>query len=324
MRTVLQIEHRGDLAPYVYESEALRAAGAELKTVRTDDPEEVVGAGQEADVVWLEWAPHLTADVLRRLPRCRFVMRWGVGYDQIDVQAATSLGIAVANAPTYCTDDVAEHALALLLSVTRQVAVRHGQMRQGEWRTGRVPHRRLQGSTIGIVGLGRIGRRFAELALAFGATVIGADALPVEIPGVRQTSFEDVLRESDFLSLHVPLTEDTRHLINREALALMRPDAVLVNTSRGGVVEQESLIEALEGGRIAAAALDVFEEEPLPATSALRGLANVVLTPHEAASSKQSLADLRREMCATTVEWLNTGWAASIVNPAVRGAQADA
>ncbi len=318
MRTVLQIEYKGDLAPYDYESAALEAVGAALKTVKTDDPEEVVEAGQEAEVVWLEWTPHLSGDVLRRLPRCRFAMRWGVGYDQIDVAAATGLGIAVANAPTYCTEDVAEHALALLLSVTRQIAVRHGQMREGTWRSGRVPHRRLQGSTLGVVGLGRIGRRVAELGLAFGADVVGADMIPVDVPGIRRLPLEDVFRASDFVSLHVPLTEQTRHLVNRETLALMKTDAILVNTSRGAIVDQAALVDALDTGRLAAAGLDVFEEEPLPENSALRGLPNVVLTPHEAASSRQSLADLRREMCAATIAWLKTGWADSIVNPEVR------
>lgn len=324
MKTVLQVEYRGDLAPYEVESEALAAAGALLKTVKTDDPEVVVAEGQDADVVWLEWTPRLTGAVLRRLPRCKFVMRWGVGYDQIDVAAATSLGIAVANAPTYCTEDVAEHALALLLSLTRQIASRHEQMRTGQWRNGRVPHRRLQGSTVGIVGLGRIGGRFAQLAQAFGATVVAADVVPVQVPDVQQLSLEGVLNAADFVSLHVPLTEDTRHLVNRQTLALMKPDAVLINTSRGGVVDQEALIEALGAGTIAAAGLDVFEEEPLPDRSPLRRLPNVVLTPHEAASSKQSLADLRREMCSATVQWLDTGWASSIVNPEVAAVRADA
>lgn len=324
MKTVLQVEYRGDLAPYEFETEALAAAGAVLKTVKTDDPEAVVAAGQDADVVWLEWTPRMTEDVLRRLPNCKFVMRWGVGYDQIDVAAATSLGIAVANAPTYCTQDVAEHAMALLLSLTRQVASRQEQMRAGQWRSGRVAHRRLQDGTVGIVGLGRIGSRFAQLALAFGATVVTADVLPNQIPGAHPMSFEEVLRAADFVSLHVPLNEQTRHLLNGRALALMKPEAIVINTSRGGVVEQEALIKALETGAIAAAGLDVFEEEPLSEENRLRRLPNVVLTPHEAASSRQSLADLRREMCSATVEWLNTGWASSIVNPEVAAVRADA
>lgn len=319
MSTVLQIEYLGDMAPYDLERAELATIGAELAVTRGSSASEIMAAAQAADVIWLEWTPHLTADVLAQLDRCGLILRWGVGYDQIDVAAATELGIAVGNAPTYCTLDVAEHALALLLAVSRQVTVRDAEMRRGEWRSVGPAPRRVAGATVGVVGLGRIGRRMAGLCAALGADVLGYD--PIDgppVPGVSRVGLEELLRRSDYVSVHVPLAEQTRHLIRAETLALMKPGAVLINTSRGATVHTSDLISALEDGRLAAAALDVFEREPLPADSPLRAVPNVVLTPHEAAFSPQSMLDLRREMCAATVSWLTTGWASSIVNPDVR------
>jgi D-3-phosphoglycerate dehydrogenase / 2-oxoglutarate reductase len=316
---VLQIEYVGDLAPYEFESAELAKAGAQLTVVRGNTAADILDAAAAADVIWLEWTPHLTGDVLARLPRCGLVLRWGVGYEQIDVAAATELGIAVGNAPTYCTIDVAEHALALLLSVSRQVVVRHEQLRRGLWRSGPTAPRRLAASTVGVVGLGRIGRRVAGLCAALGAQVIGHDPAIGPGPGVEPVSLDELLGRADYVSVHVPLTPQTRHLIRAETLALMKPDAVLINTSRGATVHQDDLVEALRSGRIAAAALDVFEDEPLPGDHPIRGLPNVVLTPHEAALSPASLSDLRGEICRATTDFLRTGWADSIVNPQVRG-----
>jgi D-3-phosphoglycerate dehydrogenase len=318
VKTVLQVEYVGDMAPYDYETSELATIGARLEAVRGSGPEAVLEAAQDADVIWLEWTPQFTRELLGQLPRCGLVVRWGVGYDQIDVAAATALGIAVGNAATYCTPDVAEHALALLLSVSRQVVFRHEQMRAGQWRAGEAAARRVAGSTIGVVGLGRIGRRMAGLCNALGAHVLGYDPAVTDVPGIEQVDLAELLGRSDYVTVHVPLSDATRHLIRSETLELMRPDAVLINTSRGGIVRQDDLVAALQSGRIAAAALDVFEQEPLPADAPIRAVPNAVLTPHEAAFSPQSMTDLRREMVATTVEWLTTGWAGAVVNPQVR------
>jgi D-3-phosphoglycerate dehydrogenase / 2-oxoglutarate reductase len=315
---VLQIEYVGDLAPYDFEADELGGAGAQLTVVRGTTPDQIIDAAKDADVIWLEWTPRLTGDMLACMPRCGLVLRWGVGYDQIEVPAATELGIAVANAPSYCTVDVAEHALGLLLSVSRQVVVRHEQLRHGLWRSGPAAGRRLAGSTVGVIGLGRIGSRMAALCTALGAHVIGYDPVVREAPNVEAVTLEELLRRADYVSLHVPLSGDTQHLIRAQTLEIMQPHAVLINTSRGGVVCQDDLAVALRTGQIGAAALDVFEQEPLSPDHPIRELPNVVLTPHEAAFSPQSLADLRREMCQATISWLRTGWAESIVNPEVR------
>jgi len=319
MSSVVQVEYVGDLAPYDEEEAALAAAGATLTVVRAADADALVAAAHDADVVWLEWTPHLTRDVLARLPRLGLGIRWGVGYDQFDVAAATELGIAIANAPSYCTEDVAEHALALILALSRQVVHRDRQGQQGLWRHGPAVQRRLAGSTVGVVGLGRIGSRVARIASAFGAEVVGYDpvAAAVDAP-VRRVDLDDLLRSADIVTVHVPLTDATHHLLDTDTLALLQPHALVVNTSRGGVIRQAALVEALDAGRLGGAALDVFEREPLPADNPLRGRDNVVLTPHEGANSPQALRDLRREVVDATVEWLRTGWTGSIVNPAVR------
>ncbi|HTF08280.1 MAG TPA: NAD(P)-dependent oxidoreductase, partial [Asanoa sp.] len=209
--------------------------------------------------------------------------------------------------------------LALLLAVSRQVVYRDRQGQQGLWRHGPARQRRLAGSTVGVVGLGRIGSHVAHVAAAFGATVLGYDPVATSTdPGVRQVGLEELLAASDFVSVHVPLTADTHHLFDTGTLALMQPHAALVNTSRGGVVSQAALVEALDAGRLGAAGLDVFEQEPLPADNPLRGRDNVILTPHEGANSPQSGGDLRRAVYGATVEWLRTGWTDAIVNPAIR------
>ena len=316
---VVQVEYVGDVAPYPDEEAALAAVGATLTAVRCADADALVDVAHDAEVIWLEWTPHLTRDVLVRLPNLGLAIRWGVGYEQIDVAAATELGIAVANAPSYCTEDVAEHALALILALSRQVVYRDRQGQQGLWRHGPARHTRLQGSTVGVIGLGRIGRRVAELGAAFGARILGYDPLLTTVdPPANLVGLEELMRESDFISVHVPLSDQTRHMFNATTLALLKPDACLVNTSRGGVIDQAALVEALDAGLLGGAGLDVFEQEPLPAQNPLRGRDNVILTPHEAANSPQSLLDLRREVCGATVEWLTTGWTDAIVNPQIR------
>ncbi len=318
MKTVAQVEYVGDLAPYDVEKVELTKADARLVVVdSTLRPEALVDQLQGAQVIWLEWTPPLTRQVLTQLGDCELVMRWGVGYDQIDVTAATELGIAVANTPSYCTTDVAEHALALMLAVSRQVQHRHEQMRAGRWRVGPPPQRRVAGATVGVVGLGRIGQRVATLVSALGAHVVGYDPADMQAPGVERVSLDELFARSDYVTLHAPAGSATRHLVGAARLAQMKPGAVLVNTSRGSLVDQAALIAALESGHLLGAALDVFETEPLPAEDPIRAAPRIVLSPHEAAASPPGLADLRLEMCQTTTQWLTTGWADAVVNPQV-------
>jgi D-3-phosphoglycerate dehydrogenase / 2-oxoglutarate reductase len=320
MRRVFHVDYQGDLGPLDYERAALAAASAELVAARCATADDVIAAAAGAQVVWLEWAPHIGRRVLAGLPDCELVIRWGAGYDQVDVAAATDLGVAVANAPAYSTENVAEQTMALLLSMVRGVAADNAAMHAGGWRDSAVAHQRLRGHTLGIIGLGRIGSRVAALGLAFGCRVLAADvrtglAVP---PGVEMTTLAQVVAAADYLTVHVPLEPQTRHLVSAELLAGARPGLLFVNTSRGPVVDTAALLDAIDAGTVAGAGLDVFDREPLPADSPLRSRPEIVLTPHEAATSPEALDDLRAEMCDATVAWFTEGWTSSVVNPAVR------
>lgn len=327
MNRVFHADYVGDLGPMDYERATLAAAGAELVAARCADAGELIDRAAGAQVVWLEWTPPIDRAVLAALPECELVMRWGAGYDQIDVAAATDLGVAVANAPAYCTENVAEHTLALLLALSRGVVADDRAMRAGRWReppAGQqrpVGHQRLSGHTLGIIGLGRIGRRVAELGLAFGCRVIGHDvrADAAGPPGVERAGLAEVVAAADYLTVHTPLAEQTRHLVSADLLAGARPGLLFVNTSRGPIVDTAALLAAIDAGVVAGAALDVFETEPLPADSPLRSRPEIVLTPHEASSSAEAEDDLRAEMCQATIGWFTEGWADSVVNPEVRG-----
>jgi D-3-phosphoglycerate dehydrogenase len=234
-----------------------------------------------------------------RLRGCRAIVRYGVGLDNVDVAAAADLGIAVGNVPEYGHEEISNHAIALLLALHRRLFQFDGSVRAGG--EGVPPIEtisRLSECTLGLVGLGRIGQRVAQKARAFDMRVLGTDpGLPpseAEALGVELVDLDQLLRESDCVSLHVPLTGETRHMINERALALMRPQAGLINIGRGGLVDEAALVRALEDGRLMGAALDVTETEPLPADSPLLDAPNVILTPHVAWVSQPALEELRR------------------------------
>jgi D-3-phosphoglycerate dehydrogenase len=310
------------LMPYAFEQEAIRRAGGELVVDSCATDAEVIERAGEAEVLFVASARPVTAALMDALPRCRLIARWSVGYDQIDVEAATARGIAVANAPTYCSEEVAEHAIALLLALARQLVWSHERMREGSWRPLSGPVHRLAGRTLGIVGCGRIGAKVAARALGLGLSVIAYDKYrsdeALRAIGVTPRTFDEVLAEADYLSLHVPRTAETRHLIDAAALAALKPEAMLINTSRGPVIDEAALIESLSSGRLAGAGLDVFEEEPLDPDSPLRSLERVILTPHVAAYSLESIEALRSEMCVTVADWIATGWSENVVNPEVK------
>jgi D-3-phosphoglycerate dehydrogenase len=323
MSHVFVVDRHPPLEPYDVERALLGAAGFDLALSDCQTPQEVIAQAGDAAVLWITWRGVVTPDVMAALPSVRMVARWGVGYDQIDVAAATVQGIAVANAPTYGTDDVAEHAFALLIAWARRVPQMDREMHAGGWPSvSELPIRRLRGTTLGIVGMGRIGSSLAWRARGIGLRVLGSDPLlpaeEIQRRGAEPASFEDVLRSSDYVSVHVPLATGTRHLLDATALARMKPEALLVNTSRGPVVDESALLEALDSGKLAGAALDVFESEPLAADSPFRKSPKVILTPHAAGFSREAWNDLRREMCDNAISFLQTGWTSAIVNPEVR------
>jgi glycerate dehydrogenase len=249
----------------------------------------------------------LRSATLAGAPDLRYIGVLATGYDIVDVPAARARGIAVTNVPTYGTASVAQYVFALLLELCHNVKLHSDAVRAGEWACApdwsfwKTPLTELAGKTMGIVGFGRIGRRTARIADALGMRVIASDALqsdPPDYPGFRWAAIDELLRESDVVSLHAPLLPETRGMIDARALAIMKSTAFLINTSRGGLVKSEDLAEALNTGRIAGAALDVLEIEPPPAGSALLAARNCLITPHMAWATREA----RERLMNTAVE----------------------
>ena len=276
----------------------VEGAGLALDVASCRTAEDVIAAATASEAVGLivQYAP-ITGDVLRALPGCRVVGRYGVGLDTIDLETAAELDIDVVNVPDYCTDEVADHALGLILALTRGIVPLDRGVQHGTWDfrlAGRV--RRPSSQRLGIIGLGRIGTALARRAGALGFDVVGADPRGSGRSEVAIVDLETLLRTSDVVSIHAPLDATTRHLIDARALGMMRPTAVLINTSRGGLIDQDALLDALRSGRIAGAGLDVLEREPIPSDDPLIGLPNVVLTPHAAFYSEESLVEMKRKV----------------------------
>jgi D-3-phosphoglycerate dehydrogenase len=242
-------------------------------------------------------------------PSLRHIARYGVGVDNIDIAAATARNVLVTNVPDYCVDEVSDQAMALMLDLARRTTHLDRAMRAGTWAPQAAgPIYRLRGRTCGIIGLGRIGTAAARKAAAFGLTVIAADpALTAEQAaqrGARLVDLPTLLAESDFITLHAPLTDQTHHIINADSLARMKPTAYLVNTARGPLVDNDALVAALRERRMAGAGLDVQEGEPLPTSHPLFDLDNVILAPHAAFYSEESLVDLQRSVAEEVVRVL--------------------
>ncbi|MEV8084970.1 C-terminal binding protein [Pseudarthrobacter oxydans] len=286
---------------------------------RTED--DVILAATGADGMLVQYAP-ITAKVLDALPDIKAIGRYGVGLDTVDVAAATARGIAVCNVPDYGTEDVSDHAIALALSLERGVVQLDRRMRRGEYDLAAVqPLHRVNTRVFGVVGLGLIGSATARKAKGLGYSVIGHDPLlqpgTVTHDGVSVVAFEELLSRADVVSLHVPLKPETHHLINAQALARMKESAVLINTCRGGVVDTAAVAAALASGGLRGAGLDVFEEEPLPATHALMSLENAVLTPHVAWYSEESYGELKRRTMENVVDLCAGRAPRNIINPEI-------
>jgi D-3-phosphoglycerate dehydrogenase len=286
-------------------------------------PQTVLDAARTADVVMIQsLRPLLTRSVIQGLEICRCIVRLGTGYDSVDVGAATEQGLLICNTPTYCIDDVADHALALLMDGVRHVARQDRWIRGGRWdRTGARPARRTRGCTMGFVGFGRIARALAKKVSGFGMTLLAHDpyieADAAAAAGAQKVELDELLRRADFISVHCPLTEETRHLLSHREFGLMKEGVFLVNTSRGPIVDEAALVEALHSGKVWGAGLDVFEREPLPLESRLREFDHVTFTPHVGANSEESVADVYRIGCQIAIDVCHGRWPEWVVNPEV-------
>jgi len=281
-------------------------------------PDLLDGALARADGLIVRSDTTVGRERIEQAARLRVIGRAGTGVDNIDVDAATERGIVVLTAAGATTISAAEHTVALLLALFHHIPQAAASMRDGAWDRKRFAGSELAGKRLGVVGLGRIGTRVAEIARALGMTVVAHDPLlsperAAEL-GANAVPLDDLLREADVVSLHLPLTRGTYHLIDRERLAAMKPGAVLVNTARGRLVDQDALLEALESGRLAGAALDVFEAEPLPADSPLRRSERLLLTPHLAASTAEAQMRGAIEICECMRDFLVDGLVRGAVN----------
>jgi D-3-phosphoglycerate dehydrogenase len=312
------------------EQNMIEEAGGELVFADTRDEAAAIAAMQGATIVINAGGARFNDDVFRQIPSVRAVIQSSVGYDRIDVPAATARKVMIANLPDYCIEEVSDHAVALLLASARRLFQMQQTIRNGEWgrpsvRTGDLvgPVERLSERTLGIVRFGNIGKLVAKKTRGIFARLITADPyVKPEVAaqhGVELVSLEELLRQADYVTLHVLLTAETRHLMNAERLALMKPTAYLVNTCRGPVVDEVALTEALRAGKLAGAGLDVFEQEPISADHPLANLDNVIVTPHLAVYSRKALELWRIQPFEDAARILRGHYPRGLVNRELKG-----
>jgi D-3-phosphoglycerate dehydrogenase len=310
--------------PRVVVADPLSAHGIDLLRTQLDvllaaGPDDLRNSLAAADGLIVRSRTRVTAELLTRGERLRIVGRAGIGVDNIDVNAATDRGILVINAPLGNVRSTAEHTIALLFALARNVPAADRAVRDGTWKTG---HEGIQlsGKRLGVVGVGKVGREVAAMAGAIGIEVIASDPYLSDDDwrrlGLRSGELGELLESVDIVTLHLPLTPETRHLIGAGELARMRRGSYLINCARGGLVDEAALYDALASGRLAGAALDVFEEEP-PSASPLLTARNVILTPHVAASTREAQAQVSADIATQVVDFFAGRPVSYPVNPSV-------
>lgn len=296
------------------EKEILGQVGAEIVLPESAEEDSLVIAAKECDAIMTCWA-QTTAKVIAAAVDCKIVSRMGIGLDNIDVAYCTKQGIPVTNVPDYCVIEVAEHVLALVFGFARQIAFFHCQTSDGIYDLSAArPFRRLQGQTLGIFGLGNIGAYLAKIAQGVGMKVIGHSRSPKNLPGVIDVSFDELLSQSDYISINAPLTPETENRFDRDAFDKMKPTAFLINTARGGLVDHEALSHSLQQNQIAGAGLDVQVPEPPDLSQMPYCDPRVIVTPHAAFVSEESLANLRTRAAQQVADRLSGKCPESIVN----------
>lgn len=285
---------------YDEEKKVLNEIDAELVVADCKTKEEVLEVCMDADGILCNLAP-MPAEVIEKLEKCKIISRYGVGYDNVDVKACTKKGIYLSNVPDYCAEEVSDQALALLMCCARKVARRDAQVRKGMWNIGSSdPIYRIAGKTFAFMGFGMIGKCLYRKikGLNFSRIMIFdpyLDENTIKSFGAEKVDFETALKEADFISIHMPLNEKTKSIINREALSLLKKTAIIINTSRGPLIDEEALIDTLKEGKINCAGLDVHNKEPLDKDNPLMYLENCVLTDHVGWYSEESMDELKRK-----------------------------
>lgn len=323
----MQTKAKVVLTDYVWESldveREILDGLADLVPLQVTDPAAFFPDAADCDALLNTYGGPITADVMAQMPRCSIIARYGIGVDTIDLDAATEAGIIVTNNPTYCIEEVAEHTLAMMLSAARKITFYDRQVRSGGWAVppGK-PIYRVAGSTAGLIGFGNIARRVATATAALDMRVLYFDPFvehgQFDAPG-RKAELAEVLEQADYLCVHAPLTPQTHGMINADAFAQMKPTAVLINCSRGPIVDTEALIDALDAGEISGCALDTTDPEPLPDDHTLRTRDNVIINPHAAWYSEGAMEGLQRGAPSEVRRVLNGRWPVNVVNSAVKG-----
>lgn len=314
----------------------IRRAGIDVEFVKANcfTEEQIVAGAADADaVIGSATFQPFSRNVIEKLERCRFIMSLGIGFECLDVDAATEHGVLAANVPDYCLDEMSDHVMALLLAGTRKIAKLDRFVRSGGWRPERASEirntiwptmSRLRDQTLGIVGLGRIGRMLGPKAKGFGMHVVAydpyVDAETMASVGVEKLELDDLLARADAVSLHCALTPETQHLLGREQLRKMKPSAYLVNAARGGLVDQSALCDAIAAGEIAGAALDVVDPEPIDPDDPLLGLDTVIVTPHSAHASVPAFTTLGLRPGEEVIRVFSGQWPVGLINHAAKDA----
>jgi D-3-phosphoglycerate dehydrogenase / 2-oxoglutarate reductase len=296
----------------------LSKIGAQLRLAEGPTPEAILRVARDADALLATYAK-ITAEMIRQMTRCRIISRFGIGVDNVDIPAASERGIVVTKVPDYCIDEVSDHTMALLLSAVRKIPFANSMVHAGKWEMPAVvPIHRLRGTVLGLVGFGRIPQLVAPKAQSFGMRVVSYDPyIPKDVferAGVDSVEFGELLKISDYISIHSPLLPETQGLFNADAFRQMKPHAYLINTARGPIVDEAALAQALDAGQLAGAALDVMPKEP-PGGSPLFGRPNVIITPHTSFYSEESLVDLQTKAAEEVVRVLKGEAPRNPVNP---------
>lgn len=315
MLNVLILEH--GYASIDYERDIIAAAGGELISADHLPLEQALALAERADCILFRRLS-ITAEMIKRFRRAKGIVRYGIGTDNVDTAAATAAGIIVGHVPAYCLDEVSTHAIALLLACVRKLLPTHTRVQRGHWDVHRDdPVFRLAGKTLGLVGFGQIGKSVARKLAGWNLRLLATDPFADTVDGVKLVDLATLCRESDFISLHAPLLPETHHLIGHDQFRLMKPGVIVINTARGPVLDTAALLAALEAGRVAQAALDVFEEEPLPANSPVRAHPKILVTDHMAWYSEESQLQLQKTAAEEIVAICTGKLPRSIANPEV-------
>jgi D-3-phosphoglycerate dehydrogenase len=310
--------------PAIEEREELAAIDADFVILGCRSEEDIIKMAGDADAI-LTWGAPMTRRVMECLPNCQCIVRYGIGYDTVDMEAATANNILVINVPDFCLEEVANHAIALLLACAKKLTLLDKTVKQGKWfeaKKMQSPMGSIYGQVLGIIGCGNIGRTMAKKATCFGLEIIGSDPYldksVAEKAGIQLISLPELLKRSDYISIHTTLTNATHHLMGEKEFALMKLSAYIINTSRGPVIDEKAMIQALQAGRIAGAGLDVFEKEPVDPDNPLLKMDNVIALPHSASYSDEAFKRLRRSVGREAARVLSGRWPKSLVNKNVK------